>query len=276
MAMENRFFIEKRKRALATFLQMDFPTHKDEEWKYTGVKSFVEKKFTTSAPQLLSKVTINNALFSSLAGYVIAFINGRYSEKLSVLPQGKGITVAELSIAYQKHQTIIDKHWGTLCNGNENAFTTMNLASANKGVFVYVEKNRSIDQPIYIVHITTNNSGNLLIQPRNLILVAAQAKCAIVEHSIHMGNGNVLENGVTEIFAEKYASIDHYKLQLLNKRCWQVNTCSVRQASSSTYNNTTLTFGGGLVRNNLRILLNGIHCAAYMNGLLMLFEKISC
>ena len=52
-----------------------------------------------------------------------------------------------------------------------------------------------------------------MVQPRNLIVVGENAHVQIIERHQSLTANPVFTNSVTEIFAEKRAYLDYYKIQ---------------------------------------------------------------
>jgi Fe-S cluster assembly protein SufD len=74
---------------------------------------------------------------------------------------------------------------------------------------------------------------------------------------------------VTELLAADHAVIDHYKLQRESSEAFHVATLKVHQQPGSNFSSQYLGFGGVLVRNEVRAMLDGEGCECTLNGLYM-------
>jgi Fe-S cluster assembly protein SufD len=74
------------------------------------------------------------------------------------------------------------------------------------------------DKPIEIMYFSTGKEAALMVQPRNLIIVGENSHVQIIERHQSLNENAVLTNSVTEIFAQKRAIVDYYKIQNDNKR----------------------------------------------------------
>ncbi len=73
---------QKRKDALSNFSRLEFPTIKDEEWKYTSIAPLLKYNFVPSyEKKIVSKDFIKSLLFDEMEHSLIVFINGRYSAR---------------------------------------------------------------------------------------------------------------------------------------------------------------------------------------------------
>jgi Fe-S cluster assembly protein SufD len=116
-------------------------------------------------------------------------------------------------------------------------------------------------------------TSNSFSQPRNLIIAEENSQVSVIENFVTLGEQESLINIVTEIVVEKRAIVNHYKIQGETTSNFHVGTTQVLQKENSNFANTTITMGGGIIRNNLNIEMDGEHIESYMNGLFMLNGK---
>ncbi len=89
----------------------------------------------------------------------------------------------------------------------------MNTAFSHEGAYINIPKNKVVEKPIQIIHFSTGNEAAVMLQPRNLIVVDENAHVQIIERHQSLTDNPVLTNSVTEIFANKRAIVDYYKIQ---------------------------------------------------------------
>ncbi|MBT8377648.1 MAG: hypothetical protein KJN64_00300 [Ignavibacteria bacterium] len=79
---KEKFIHEKRKAALSNFSKLQFPSTKDEEWKYTSIAPLLKHNFVPSKEkQSVSNDLIKSKLFDEMEHSLIVFINGRYTSE---------------------------------------------------------------------------------------------------------------------------------------------------------------------------------------------------
>ena len=262
-----------RKQAFVNFKSQEFPTTRHEEWKYTNVKRVVDAEYAIGAAGTLSKDVVDTYIFEGLEADVLVFLNGRFQSELSTIESQNGILVANLKDAYASHAAEIDAHFGKYAQTDENPFTALNTSFAQDGAFVKVAKGKAIERPVLLLFFADANTQNAMAQPRNLIVAEENAQVSVVERFITLGEQASFTNIVTEVSVAKEAIVNHYKIQADSSNSSHIGTTEVHQAEKSHFANTTITMGGGLVRNNLNISLNGEHSEGFMNGLYMLTDK---
>ncbi len=256
-----------RKDSLKAFSSLPFPTTKDEEWKYTNIKSLSTQEFEHSAGKLTSE-SANKEVFEGAEGIKIFLNNGSLSKELSDLDDlPDGLIISTIEEAVESTSPGIS-YYGKLANISDK-FTSLNSSLVDGGVYIHVDKNKVIESPIYIFNINTNTSSSLS-QPRVLIIVEENAQLKVCEKSPEYNSTTVLENIVTEVLVEKAARLEHYQITPDSDSLSRISTTSVIQKSNSAYHHSSFTFGGDTVRNNLKIRLEGEYSETYMNGLYLI------
>jgi Fe-S cluster assembly protein SufD len=76
-----------------------------------------------------------------------------------------------------------------------------------------------------------------------------------------------LTNSVTEGFVGKNAFLDYFKIQNEHNEASQISSVFFQQEKSSTLNFNTISLHGGLIRNNINVLLNDEYCENNLYGL---------
>jgi Fe-S cluster assembly protein SufD len=70
-----------------------------------------------------------------------------------------------------------------------------------------------------------------------------------------------------EIIVENAARLEYYKIQNDGYNTNQVSTTHIRQVGKSFTHTVTISLNGGLVRNNLNVILDAKNCEAHLYGL---------
>ena len=88
-----------------------------------------------------------------------------------------------------------------------------------------------------------------------------------------MTNNPVLTNSVTEIFTNKRAIVDYYKIQNDNLNASLIDNTFISQKQESVASVHTFAFGGKLVRNNLNFYQNGERIDSTLKGVTIIGDK---
>jgi Fe-S cluster assembly protein SufD len=122
------------------------------------------------------------------------------------------------------------------------------------------------------VHLVFLSSGSTdgvkpLITPRVLVIAGRGSESAIVESHVGVTEGGYLSAGVSEIFLEEGAHLDHHKLQQESSAAFHMSTLVVRQDRNSRFANHAVSLGAALARNDIRVVLAGEGAECILDGL---------
>jgi Fe-S cluster assembly protein SufD len=240
-------------KASAALEQFDFPTTRDEDWKYTRVARITNETWVKS--DAVESCDVQPFLIPGLDAYTVVFVNGRYNAAQSSLPAEQGI--------HASHEASLANHRVTY----NHFFQAYADAACTDVVNVLIEKNARISKPVHFIHVVT--SGQVLAQPRiNLIAMqGAEVKC--IESFVGTESAKSFTNRTLYIEVQENASVIWDKIQLENDDQFLMNEENVRIAGNGRFTINTLTIDGGWVRNALNISLDGQNIEANLNGFYM-------
>jgi len=170
-----------------------------------------------------------------------------------------------------KYKTVIDGYFNKAAT--QDSLPSLNTAFANEGAYIHIPKNKLVDKPIQITNFSTGNEAASMVQPRNLIVVEENAQVQIIERHQSLSSNAVLTNSVTEVFADKRAIVDIYKIQNDNATASLIDNTFIKQKDNSIASVHTFAFGGKLIRNNLNFYQNGEHIDSILKGVTILSDK---
>jgi Fe-S cluster assembly protein SufD len=266
------FIHTKRKEALSNFSRLEFPTIKDEEWKYTSIAPLLKHNFVPSyEKKIISKEFIKSLLFSEMDHSLIVFINGRYSaEHSDLLNLPKGVIVGSIAEEMKKNDAVLQKHFGKYADYQNHIFTALSTAYTDDGVFIYVPTGKIVEEPIHIIFIAASDDEKILVQPRNLFVAGKSSQITIIEHYVSADEGIHFTNAVTEIVAEENAVVDHIKLQEESKKAFHIARMEVDQERNSNFASHLISTGADLSRNEFNARFNDEGGECTLNGLFMI------
>ena len=260
--------------AFKAFDSLGIPTVKNEEWKYTRISSIFNKEYAFNPETIVSKVTGADLDPIRLPGHEnaseIVFINGIYSAELSNVRSAALVILPLEDAANNEFKEIVRHNLGHSSKYINDGIHALNTAFLQEGIFIHIKKGQVIDNPIYIYQVVDSRSVNILSQPRLLVHVAENAQVEFVETFVTMGLSESFTNEVTEFVVEKDAIVEYYKIQNDASHSNQVNTTHFRQVGKSVVHTVTISLNGGIVRNNLNIVMEAEHSEADLHGLYFL------
>ncbi|PSG90134.1 Fe-S cluster assembly protein SufD [Aurantibacter aestuarii] len=263
-----------RSEAIKIFETQGFPSKKEEDWKYTSLKSITKQDYSVFPKQenAIEYSDVKKYFIHDIDTYKIVFIDGKYSSHLSQTTH-EGIDVCLMSSALEKekYKATVNQYFNKVAK--QTSLTALNTAFSKEGAYIHIPKHKVVEKPIQIVHFSTGNESALMLQPRNLIVVEENAQVQIIERHQSLTSNPVFTNSVTEIFVNKSAQLDYYKIQNDNQEASLIDSTFVEQKDKSFASVHTFSFGGKLTRNNLNFYQNGEYLDSTMKGITIIGDK---
>jgi Fe-S cluster assembly protein SufD len=261
-----------RRAALRRFSELGFPNQRNEDWRFTNVAPLAKIPFKLAARD---KSELNLKELEEVAcplgsSVRLVFINGHFAPELSSarkLPAG--VVVDSLAEALQRQSEFVESHLGKYAKYQNQPFTALNTAFIRDGALVSIPRGKVLEDPIYLLFVTTTRGEGSVAHPRNLIVVGENSQVRLVEAYVGLEEELYFTNAVTELVAGENTIIDHYKLQRESQEAFHIGTLQVQQNRCSNFSTHYIGLGGALVRNEIRVVLDGEGCEATINGLYM-------
>jgi Fe-S cluster assembly protein SufD len=280
MAFEERIDVtselhDVRTSAIKNFENKGFPTKKEESWKYTSLNSILKNDFSVfpKNENTIEFADVKKYFIHEIDTYKLVFIDGVFNSFLSsTTHEGLDICLMSSTLNKPKYKMIIDNYFNKIANKDES-LTSLNTAFANEGAYINIPKSKVVDKPIEIMYFSTGSEAALLVQPRNLIIVGENSHVQIIERHQSLNENPVLTNSVTEIFAQKRAIVDYYKIQNDNLEANLIDNTYVSQQKETNVSVNTFSFGGNLTRNNLNFYHFGERIVSNLNGITIIGDK---
>ncbi|HSE88719.1 MAG TPA: Fe-S cluster assembly protein SufD [Candidatus Binatia bacterium] len=268
-----------REAGIASFEKLGFPTARNEDWKYTSVgllaKTVFERgEYSGNDIKAVAADAIRALSFADSVYNRLVFVNGVSSPELSGLHRlPAAARVESLANALRHDDDILQAHLSRYVRYQEHSFVALNTAFIDDGALVLIPKGAVVEEPIYLVFVSTGQSGPVVSHPRNLIVAREGSQARIVEIHIGAGSGSYFANAVTEIFGGEGASIDHYLLQREGDEGIHIGTLEAQLSRQCNFSANSITLAGSLVRNDVHVVLNGEGSECSLNGLYLVDGK---
>lgn len=245
-----------RKTAFAEFEGLNFPTRRDEDWKYSGsvIGRFLETDFQPAQAGQVSEAQVEALQFAGLEVTRIVFVNGVLDAGLSQLdnlPAGTQVQTVEEALQDETSRSWMEQQVAQAGGTGANTFLPLNRAFAQGGLLIQSERKAQVDRPIHILHISVPGETAHLTHPQLFVRAQGGSDLTIIESFHTLGEGSYFTNVASWMDVESNARLSHYKIQLEGDEALQVNNAIVRQERDSTFSAYTADLGGKVVRNNL-------------------------
>ncbi|MBI4340223.1 MAG: Fe-S cluster assembly protein SufD [Chloroflexi bacterium] len=262
-----------RQSAMDRFMELRFPTARrgNEPWKYTDIRPLAATPFPMPAASGVAptRQEVRLATFGEDAWHTLVFVDGRSAPALSSLkglPQG--VLVTGLAEAIASSEELVRPHLGRYAPCQDEAFVALNTAFLHSGAFVSIPDNAMVEQPIHLVFITTKGQ-EAAFHPRVLIVTGRDSSATVVESYLGAEGSRYFANVVVEAALGRGSALRHYRMQRQSEAAYHICNTQVNLTENSSFTDGNYDFGGGLVRNNLSLLIAEEGTLAQLHGLYM-------
>lgn len=255
--------------------ELPLPVRKQEAWRYTPIDALTRHAFASPATDLtaLQPDTVPEWLTSE-ESIRLVFVNGRYMEQLSVLPNlPDGLKIVSMRSALSRHQDMLD-HWFTHSNtAKKDIFTSLNTALVDDGLYIHVAKDCEVKQPVEICYLALETGKPVLVQTRNRIVLESGARVSLVERFCSTGQSVYFNNGVTDVILGANAQLQHCRLQEESRQAYHLQRLNIKQDRDSCYQHTALSLGAAWARNDIQVAFDAPGAECHIDGLYTVGER---
>jgi len=240
-----------RMHALKAAAEFGLPTKSAEPWRYSNVRALRETVFTP-AVAAKSKPALPGVVVAEASARFV-FVNGRFNEDLSDMGDlWQAAQVRPLANHLMSNIARADE----LVRGKD-AITCLNTALMRDGMVLSVPAGVEIDDPVEILHITTDNdkAGCHL---RHVIELGEGASLTLLERYVGDESG-YWTNSVLQARISEGARFQHIRLQEEGGKALHTAKTFVNVDANASYRATNINIGASLSRfeANVRLLVDG-------------------
>jgi len=261
-----------RRAAMERFAATGFPTSRDEEWRFTPVTPIAQTSWRSlgaSGTEDVAREQLEPFVFGQTEWCTLVFVNGEYAPGLSsVGSMPEGVLATSLAEALRNGGHLLQRHLARYARVEENPFTALNTAFLRDGGLIHVPAGVDLPRPINLVFVTTSDAVDVVIHPRNLIVVERNARASVVESYVTLAPGaRYWTNPVTEVWTGPNSWVEHTRIQRESEAAYHVATTEVEVARDSHYRSFSMAMGASLARHNLNARLADQYSEALLYGL---------
>jgi Fe-S cluster assembly protein SufD len=254
----------RRAQAEAALERQDWPSTRQEAWKYTDLTTLTAIEFSagTAAP-----VDIGPLILPEARGSRLVFVNGRFDSHHSTtssLPPG--VRLLNLASASELAHEL-----GALAEPGADPFANLNTARFQDGALVIIPKGVQLEAPLHVLFVSDQHGVQATCSlPRLFVVVERGASATLIEE--YQGKGHTLTCAVTEVIVRANASLNHERIQRESPEAYHFSNLAARVERDGQYSCRTIAFGGRLSRSTPRVTLAEEGASLILDGLALLGE----
>ena len=252
--------------------EFPFPTKKDEDWRFTDLKSISRNHFVAVEDAgAVSVGDISNYYLPEATNSRLVFVNGVFDAELSSLTDiPEDVTVGTL--AEHGDDEAVKSHLGKYVNydDDQDVFAALNDANFSDGVFIHVPKETKVEVPIHILNVFTDSEKPFYATPRVLFVGEPYSKSTVVEEHVGLAENEYLNIPVAEFKMMEGANIHHARIQRDSKKANHISRPMAHLDKFAEYHSYTICLGAKLFRNDPRVVQNDEEVNFTIDGLVLI------
>jgi Fe-S cluster assembly protein SufD len=259
-----------RQFAIERLNQLEFPTRRQEDWKYTSFSRPLGMDFVLPQAAGSASQSFGKSNFDIPGAIRLTFVNGVFqpeASELSDLPKGLEIEVLGDPVQSDRGQSDWQQVAIQSLAQATNALVALNFAFAHAGVIIRVAKNLVLDRPVHLYHLGADTANPVFQNPQIFLFAEAGAQILVIEEYTDAANAlPVWTNCINRFFVGPNAQVSHCKIQNLSIGSFQYHNTEVSQERDSTFNAWSIDTGSSITRNNLSVALRGENTTTHLYG----------
>lgn len=253
---------ERVERARSILSEQDFPTSRQEDWKYTRTTK-LSNELWKSQPYK-GKFDFSEHLIDGLDAHVIVFTNGVYNRELSSAESTTGWSFCTLSEMNDEMLPVLQKIESHSDQSSDAFFPAFNRAYCNDGLVIQISKNTKPEKSIHLIFI---QEGELSLSNTAVHILSERGSEANVICTYLSADGQkAWGNHFLKAHVQANASLNIYKIQQESENNFLITQDDIFQEEDSRFNIVTMSVEGGWIRNNLNIVMAGHNGESHLSG----------
>lgn len=266
MSMNLETAIQKiRANGARHFADKGLPTRKDEDWKYTSLKSLTAEALKPVAAGTLAEPLAQRLETICISKFInLVFIDGILAAHK---PLPEGLTICEIPLADGLEAFLgkIRKVRKLAAPIRQDSLEALNSANLKSGIFISIPERRKLNRPIQIVSVSTTHGA---VHPKIYVSVGKMSQLSLIETNLG-GVSESLINSVTEILMEPSAKLSYLRFQDQVPGSNAVGCTRIYLRRQAKLESLSVQTGADLSRHNLDIYCVGKGAEAQVNGLIL-------
>lgn len=266
---------EIRRDAWTRYHELPYPQGREEEWRFTDIKSIHPDNFRLLGADTTTQVTetpTSGAAALELsglesAGRIVHADGTTLSLELSAEARAQGVVLCDMDTAVRDHADLLRPRLGSLV-GADDPHRALSLAAHKGGTFLYVPKGVVLKAPFQALHWISPDAAGSAVLPRTVVVIEDEAE--VVFNDIYSSDAlsePTLAMPAVEVFVGRAAKVGWVTWQDWGAGVRHVAHVRAHLDRDALLNTLLVTLGGDFSRTWKECTMAGEGAQSYMYGL---------
>ncbi len=262
-----------RIKNLNIFKEKGFPSKREENWKYTDLKTILSNNLSTLEIPNNKRTSQYNSewLLKDFKHNQIVLVNGDFVSSDFSFEDKEKIKIKPLKIVLNGEKD--SEKIGDYFTDQQNSLTSLNHALVNDGIFLEIEDNYSFNKPLIIYNFFNKFSENKIINNKSFISLGKNSKLNLLEYYKAEDSIKYFNNTIHNYSIQKNAMLKKFSIDSNLDNSYGYHLTNVKSYSNSIFENFLFSSGSSFVKNEIHCNLLESFSSCFVNALMFLSNQ---
>jgi len=255
------------------FQKKGFPSKKEENWKYTDLKTILYNNLNElELPNHENTSKYNSEwLLKNFEHNQIILVNGDFVSSTFSFEDKEKIKIKPLkTILKDKKDFNKIKYYFT---DQPNSLASLNHALVSDGIFLEIEDNYSFNKPLIIYNFFNKFSENKIINNKYFISLGKNSKLNLLEYYKAEDSIKYFNNTIHYYSIQKNSILKKFNIDNNLDNSYNYHLTNVKSYSNSIFENFLFSSGSSFVKNEIHCDLLESFSSCFVNALIFLGKQ---
>jgi len=262
-----------RIKNLNIFKEKGFPSKREENWKYTDLKTILSNNLSTLEIPNNKRTSQYNSewLLKDFKHNQIVLVNGDFVSSDFSFEDKEKIKIKPLKIVLNGEKDF--EKIRDYFTDQQNSLTSLNHALVNDGIFLEIEDNYSFNKPLIIYNFFNKFSENKIINNKSFISLGKNSKLNLLEYYKAEDSIKYFNNTIHNYSIQKNAMLKKFSIDSNLDNSYNYHLTNVKSYSNSIFENFLFSSGSSFVKNEIHCNLLESFSSCFVNALMFLSNQ---
>jgi len=259
-----------RIKNLNIFKEKGFPSKREENWKYTDLKTILSNNLSTLEIPNNKRTSQYNSewLLKDFKHNQIVLVNGDFVSSDFSFEDKEKIKIKPLKIVLNGEKDF--EKIRDYFTDQQNSLTSLNHALVNDGIFLEIEDNYSFNKPLIIYNFFNKFSENKIINNKSFISLGKNSKLSLLEYHKAEDGIKYFNNTIHNYSIQKNAILKKFSVDSNLDNSYNYHLTNVKSYSNSIFENFLFSSGSSFIKNEIHCDLLESFSSCFVNALIFL------
>jgi len=259
-----------RIKNLNIFKEKGFPSKREENWKYTDLKTILSNNLSTLEIPNNKRTSQYNSewLLKDFKHNQIVLVNGDFVSSDFSFEDKEKIKIKPLKIVLNGEKDF--EKIRDYFTDQQNSLTSLNHALVNDGIFLEIEDNYSFNKPLIIYNFFNKFSENKIINNKSFISLGKNSKLNLLEYYKAEDSIKYFNNTIHNYSIQKNAMLKKFSIDSNLDNSYNYHLTNVKSYSNSIFENFLFSSGSSFIKNEIHCDLLESFSSCFVNALIFL------